>query len=202
MAEELKGLIEKIQEEGVRAAQGKAKEIELEATRHAEEIVAKAHKQAKEILDKARAEVSKVEEGGRQSLKQVARDLILALREEITRLLERIVLLNVGKALEPKETAKLISVLIKEAAGKDGMIITINKDKAGELGKAIFSELGKEIVKGVTIRASEEIKEGFTISYDSGRSYFEFTDRSLAEYIASFLRPKLAEILKGAVKEK
>jgi hypothetical protein len=42
---------------------------------------------------------------------------------------------------------------------------------------------------------------GFTISFDSGRSCYDFTDRALAAYIGTYLKPKLNQILQEAMKE-
>ncbi|MFC1675343.1 hypothetical protein ACFL1K_05620 [Candidatus Omnitrophota bacterium] len=51
MVEELKGLIEKINREGIKAAQGKAVEIEADARRKAERIVDDAGRQAESGQD-------------------------------------------------------------------------------------------------------------------------------------------------------
>ena len=67
MAEELKALIEKIQEEGVNTAREKARKIEEDARRQAEAITAKARKDADSILVKAKEDIAKAEEGSRAS---------------------------------------------------------------------------------------------------------------------------------------
>ncbi|PIW68507.1 MAG: V-type ATP synthase subunit E, partial [Candidatus Omnitrophica bacterium CG12_big_fil_rev_8_21_14_0_65_42_8] len=54
-----------------------------------------------------------------------------------------------------------------------------------------------EAKKGIVVRASDEISVGFTISFDAGKSQYDFTDKALAEYIGVYLKPKLSEILKG-----
>jgi vacuolar-type H+-ATPase subunit E/Vma4 len=46
------------------------------------------------------------------------------------------------------------------------------------------------------VQPSEDISSGFIISYDQGKSYFDFSDKALAEYIAGYLKPQLSEILK------
>ncbi len=202
MAEELKSLIEKIQQEGIKAASDKAREIELEAKRRAEEIIEEAQRQAKEMSAKAAEEIAAMEEGGEISLKQAARDLLLTLKKEVNTILNRLVLADVRKALEPKELVKIISAFIKESATNksSSIVISLNKNEAEEIEKGLLSELGKEIKKGITLKVSEDIGGGFMISYDDGKSYFDFTDVSLAAYIASYLKPKLGELLKESAK--
>jgi vacuolar-type H+-ATPase subunit E/Vma4 len=51
------------------------------------------------------------------------------------------------------------------------------------------------------LRPAEEISGGFTISFDDGKSCYDFTDKALAEYIGIYLKPKLNQILMEAIKE-
>lgn len=198
MAEELKGLIEKIQEEGVRAAEETANKIEAAARQEAEAIVEKARMDADSMIARCREEILRMEEGGRASLKQAGRDLLISLRKEINSLFERLVLSEVKKALTPEQLAKIIIALIKDFAGKETgkIIISLKKEDIESVEKHLLGELSAELRKGITLMASEEIRGGFIISYDSGKSYFDFTDKALAEYISIHLKPKLAEILK------
>lgn len=198
MAEELKGLIEKIQEEGVKAAEEKASRIEAEARKKAEAIIEKARTDAEGMIARAREEIARTEEGSRASLKQAGRDLLINLRKEIDSILEKLVLSEVKHALAPAELAKIIIALIKDRAAKEAgkVIISVKKEDMDGIEKHLFGELAADAKKGITLKASEEIRGGFIISYDSGKSYFDFTDRALAEYISTHLKPKLAEILK------
>ena len=198
MAEELKDLIEKIQQEGIKAAADKAKEIELEAKRRAGEIIEDAKRQAREVLSKGAEEVGAMQEGAHASLKQAARDLLLTLKKEINAVLDRLILLDVRKALEPKEVVKIISAFFKESVDKEGgdIVISLSSNDAKEVEKALLGELAGQIKKGITLKASEDIGGGFTISYDAGKSHFDFTDSSLAAYVASYVKPRLGELLK------
>ena len=83
MAEELKNLIEKIHQEGVKAAEDKASDIENEAKRQAKAIVERAEKEAKDVIAEAKGKIAEMEGSGKVSLKQAGRDLLLSLRKEI-----------------------------------------------------------------------------------------------------------------------
>jgi len=198
MAEEIKELIEKIRSEGVRAGEDKAKAIELDALKRARKITADAEAEAKRILSEARESISRSEESSMSSLKQAARDCLIGLKKEILAILNKITLSHMHKALTVEETGKLIAHLLKECKAKDkgDVIVSLKKEDADKLAGVLMSELSGELKKNLVLKPSEDIRGGFTISYDHGKSYYDFTDRALADYIGSYIRPKLIDILK------
>jgi vacuolar-type H+-ATPase subunit E/Vma4 len=50
--------------------------------------------------------------------------------------------------------------------------------------------------KRIILKPTDEISSGFTISYDAGKSLFDFSGEALAEYISAYLKPELNKILK------
>ena len=198
MAEEIKELIEKIREEGVRAGEDKARTIEEEARNKARQIINDAEAESKRILGEARESISRSEESSRTLLKQAARDCIIGLKKEMLSTLNKITLSHVRKALTAEETDKLIAHLVKDCKPKDKgeIIITLKKEDIDKLEGALVSELSDELKKSLVLKPSEDIRGGFTISYDRGKSCYDFTDKALAEYIGSYIRPKLSGILK------
>jgi V/A-type H+-transporting ATPase subunit E len=195
MADQIKDLIEKIQQEGVRAAEDKAKEIKNQAERQAEEIIKKAKLEAGKLIREAKEEIAKSQESSKILLKQAGRDLIISLKKEINKILDKLILFNVRQALSPEELAKILSSLIKNYSAKENVIISLNKEDLRKLEKGLLDTLKEEVKKGITLRPSDDIQAGFIISYDSGKSYYDFTDTALTEYIGSYLKPKLKEIL-------
>ena len=197
MAEELKSLIEKIQEEGVKVAKEKASNIENEARRQAQAILEKARQEAQKLIADAQEKVAKEEEAGRLALKQAGRDSIISLRKEITATLDRVIAAAIKDALEPEELVKIISRLIQEQGQRhrEGIIISLNKEDAQRLEKDFLDALKEELKKGITLKISEDIQAGFLISFDAGRSLFDFTDKALADYLGSYVKPKLGEML-------
>jgi len=198
MAEELQELIEKIQLEGVKAAEDKSLALEAHAQKRAEEIVNNAERQAAAIIGDAKAQVARLEEGAKASIKQSARDTMLSLRKEITATLDRLVAVQVHKALSPDEMARILASIIKVGDNKEKVVISLRKEDAEKVEKALLSELGHEAKKGMLIKSTTDIHGGFLISYDSGKSYFDFSDKALAEYLAVHLKTGLADIIKDA----
>ncbi|NQU73603.1 MAG: hypothetical protein HQ547_02710 [Candidatus Omnitrophica bacterium] len=203
MSEELKGLIEKIQQEGVKAGEDRARDIEQQAKGQAKDIVEKAKREAEKLIAEAKDKAVKTEESTKTSLKQAGRDLLLGLRKEINSMLDRLISSRVREALNPGALAKIITLLVKEHKEKGDIIISLKKEDIENLEKGFLGELNEETKKGITLKPSEDIHGGFIISYDGGKSHYDFTDKALAEYIGQYLKPKLDEVLKDtATKDK
>jgi len=200
MAEELKELIEKIQLEGIKAAEDKASAIEAEARKRADEIVAGAKAEASRLVSEAREQIGRLEDGSKSSVKQAVRDAMLSLRSEIALTLERVVAGRVHKALDAEDLARILITIVKGCSGegKGKIVVSLKKEDMEKVEKALFSELGDAARKGITLKSTADIHGGFLISYDSGKSYFDFSDRALAEYLAARLKAPLGDIVKEA----
>lgn len=198
MAEEIKGLIEKIQQEGIKVAEEEAKAILEEVKREAATILERANSDAQKLIQEANERIAKTEEASRLALKQAGRDTVISLRKEINSLLDKIMRSAIQETLKPQELGKIISDLIKEISQKhkEGVEITLKKEDREKVEKGFLSQLKGEIKKGIVLKSLEEISAGFLISFDSGKSHFDFTDKALAEYLAVYLKPKLLELLK------
>ena len=197
MAEDIKNLIEKIQQEGIKAAEEKARDIEAQAQAQAEALIEKAGKEAQEIVAEGKDKLARMEKSGQVSLEQAGRDLLLSLREEISAMLDRLVVAQVRQALEPRELIKIITTLIKNSSGKEKaeIIVSLNQQDLAKLKKHFLGRLKELTKQGVALRSSKDIHAGFVISYDSARSHYDFTDQVLAQHLAAYLKPKLQELL-------
>ena len=196
--EEIKDLIQKIQEEGIQAAEEKARKIEEEASRVALDIIHKAKFQADKILNEAKETCAQMRKATQESLRQAGRDLLLDLKKEINLILEKIMLKEIRHALSSQELDKIILNLIKDhPLEESGHIqVMLAKDDLDKIEGSILEKIKGELKKGIVLKPSEDILFGFAISYDSGKSYFDFTDKALAEYISTYLKPQLEELLK------
>jgi V/A-type H+-transporting ATPase subunit E len=203
MAEEIRDLIEKINQEGIKAAEEKAQNIEAAAKQRADDILAQAKLEAKEIIAAAKDRVRREDEKGKTLLVQAGRDLLLSLRKEINAMLGSIVISDIQQALIPEALFKLLSEMVKNYCAGENSDITVflNKEDLEILEKNFLHKLREETKKKIILKPVEEISGGFTISFDSGKSCYDFTDKALAEYIGAYVKPKLNRILKEAIKE-
>lgn len=197
MAEDIKTLIEKINEEGFKAAQQKADQIEGRAREAAEDILRKARLEAKKITEDARDKAARMQEKEKALLAQAGRDLLLSLREEINAMLDKLIISEAHSALTPEHLFKILNSLIQglPRQEKEDIVISLNKDDARALSGGLLEKLKDAAKKEIILKPLESIGGGFLISFDAGKSQFDFSDNALAEYIGTFLKPKLKDIL-------
>ena len=197
MADQIKELLDKIQAEGVQAAQDKAREIEKESRAKADWIVQKADAQAKKILEDAKEASDRMQASGQAALQQAARDVILSLKKEIFAMLERLIAAQVSAALTPEALSAIISSLVRAYADKSdsAVIVYLNEQDIKTLEGHFLKELQDQSRKGVELRSQDGISAGFVVSFDNGKSQFDFTDREMAVYLASLLKPSIAHLL-------
>lgn len=195
MAQEIKDLIEKINQEGIQSAQKKAREIEDKARQEADEILKNAKRESERLITEAKSAIERTEQKEKALLAQAARDILLSLKKEINDLLSRIVVSDLQQMLAPEYLAKIILELLKSSTARD-VVISLKKEDLDGLEKVYLSKLKEQTQKGITLKPSQDIRAGFTISFDAGKSCYDFSDKALAEYIGQFLKPKLNELLK------
>ena len=58
-----------------------------------------------------------------------------------------------------------------------------------------MSKLKDKVKLGVEFKPSPNINAGFSISFDKGKSYFDFSDEGLLETLCAYLNPELARII-------
>jgi len=203
MPEEIRDLIEKINQDGIRAAEEKAQKIEALARQRADDILDQARREAEEMVAAAHERIRREEGSEKTLLAQAGRDLLLSLRNEMNAMLGRIIVSETRQALTPEALFRLLSEVVKHcSAGEHGDIaVFLAKEDLETLEKNFLQKLREKTERNIVLRPAEEISGGFLISFDSGRSLYDFTDKALAEYIGAFLKPKLNKILQEAVKE-
>ncbi|MCU0651345.1 MAG: V-type ATP synthase subunit E family protein [Candidatus Omnitrophica bacterium] len=197
MTEEIKNLIEKINQEGVVAAQEKARQIENEALKKTCNIIEQAKQEAEIIISSAKEKSERAKTKENALLAQAARDVLLSLKKEINVMLDKIILSDVHRGLDHGVLSDILSKMVSSSfeKGKQNIIISLKKEDLHVLEKEFLPKLKEETRQGVTLKSSEEIRGGFTISYDGGKSEYDFTDKALAEYIGTCLKPELNQRL-------
>ncbi|MFH1782599.1 MAG: hypothetical protein ABH848_03180 [Candidatus Omnitrophota bacterium] len=199
MPEKLKELLEKINEEGVKKGEEKANELVSKARLEAEKIIKDANLKAKAIIDKATIEANKTKESGELTLKQAHRDLILSLKEEIRNILKRIVKDELNKSLSIENLSvileKLIESFLKDKQESKNIEILLKKDDLEKLKLSFFTKLRQKLTSGIEFKPSPNIDAGFSISFDKGKSYFDFTDEGLQEALSAYLNTELSKLL-------
>ena len=203
MAQQVQELIDKIKEEGIQAAEQQAVEIKKQATNDAERIIKEASNKADQLIVNAKEEVKKLQESTHMALKQAARDTILSLRKEIEAVLAKIVKTEVSSALNAELVGNLLEAAVKTALDnkviEGDLHIGVNEKDLSKIKSGFLSKLQKQVKTKIHVAAAGDIGQGFTISFDGGKSNFDFTDQNLAEYLGTFLNSQIALLIKEAV---
>ncbi|MBU1146824.1 MAG: hypothetical protein KKD11_00520 [Candidatus Omnitrophica bacterium] len=200
MSEKLKELLEKINQEGVQQAGESAKAIELQAKKDAEKIIADAKNKAQSIVGDAKDTAEKTRKTGEIALKQASRDLILSLKDEIKRIFGKIVASETAKAVSSEDIVDLLGELIENYIKKGGassdVTVLVKKEDLEKFKKTMLSKLKEKVKEGIEFKTSPNINAGFSISFDKGKSFFDFTDEALTEALYAYLNPELTKLLK------
>lgn len=202
MSQQVQELIDKIKSEGVQAAEQKAKEVEDQATSKAGQIVEEAHQKAERLIVEAKEEVKKIQESTHMALKQASRDTLLSLRKEINQVLQNIIAEEMKGTLSADTLITVIESVAKSAASeksKEDIIVSVNSKDVSKLKDGFASKLQKQVKQPIKLQSSEDVGKGFTISFDNGKSIFDFTDESLAQYLGVFLNDQTASLVKDSV---
>lgn len=203
MTEDIQDLIDKIHQDGIKAAERKAQVIEDEARQRADAIVLQAKRDAEKMLSDAKERIALEDERERALLAQAGRDLLLSLREEIHAMLGQIVASDIRQALTPETLFRLLIEIFRNYATESGgeMWVSLNKSDKELLERHYLQRLNQEMGRKILLKQGDDVHGGFTISFDIGKSRYDFTDKALADYIGTYLKPKLNTILQGAVEE-
>ena len=197
MAQEIKDLIAKIQQEGIQAAQEQAAQIKAEADRASLKIISEAKIEAQRIIEQANSQAQKLDDSTQAALRQAGRDLLISLRQEIISMLDRLIKRDLRQALAAEELSGIIATLIKNAPLSLGsqIIVSLNKQDKDKLEQGFLKQLVEETKKTIALKSADGIDSGFIISFDAGKSIFDFSGQALSDYICGCLRPELNKIL-------
>ena len=199
MAEELQSLLNKIRSDGIDKANEQAKAIIANAENRARDIVFKAEKTRNEYMEKAKADAQLLRERSEQSIRQVARDVVLEVGTAVQETLERVLLKDVTEALSDDFMQTLLSdiipALVKISDAADGVELMVPEAQAEKLTKYAQAELAKAIGGGLKITASRNITAGVRVMVEKGRVEHDFTDKAIMDAMAGILRPYLSKII-------
>ena len=191
MAEELQQLLEKIQRDGVDKANAEAAAIVAKAKEEANALVKKAQEDAAAAEAKGKADAEAYAARARETISQAARDTVLKVKEDVTKLLTQLLAQNVSAALAT-EAVPLAAAAVKELVTGSGAEVATS----AKLVDALRAQLAAQAQNGVKVVADEMTGAGFTVKLDNGRVEHDFTDAAIANALAQRLRADLAELLK------
>jgi len=195
-------LIDKIKKDGVKAATDEANKIKADAENEARRIIETARKEADDMISRGKQDVERSEKAGTAALQQASRNLILAFKDEVQTLLNKIISANVGSNYNEDVLKAALPDLLKAWAEKGGgnLAVILPEDQLSKLQGFFNDKLKNELSKGIELKSNRKLPSGFRISNKEGSVYYDFTSEAVAGLLSSYLNPKLAELLKEASK--
>ena len=196
---QLQELIDKIKSEGIKTAEEESARVLKEAEHKANDITADAHKEASNIIAKAKQEAHRFEQTAKEAVKQAGRNTILSLRTRITEIFDAVIAEETKQAYSLKVLEEAIVSLNKEQIPNLQVLLSVSDLK--KIENQLKSRLAAELKKGVELKPFPELQAGFRIAMKDGSAYYNFSDQGIAEILAEYMNPKIAEIVQEAVEE-
>lgn len=187
--EDLQGLLEKINRDGVEKANAEAVRIVGDAKAKADALVKAAESAAAQTKAAAEKAAADYQVRAAETVKQAARDVVLGVRESVTRLLEGLLAKDVEAALADDAVAiGLVAAAIRDLTGPGEVVA------GAKLAAALKAQAAA--LKDFTLVTDEALGTGFSVRLDGGRVEHAYTGEVIAAELAKRLRPDLAALLK------
>ena len=184
--EDLQGLLEKINRDGVEKADAEAKKIIEAAQAKADALIKDALAKAAQSKADAEKAAAAYSERAAETIRQAARDVVIGVKDSVTALLESLLAKDVEKALGDS-AAQIAADAIKDLTGPGEIRC------GAKLATALKSQVSG--LKSFTVTTDEALGAGFTVKLDGGRVEHDFTAETISTELAKRLRPDLAKLL-------
>ena len=195
-------LIDKIKKDGINVATEESGRLKAEAEAEARRIIESAKKEADDIIMRGKQDAERSEKVGIAALEQASRNLLLAFRDEITSLLNKIINDSVRNNYNDDTLRAALPELLKAwaAKGTDNLAVILPENELSRLQGFFQERLAAELSQGVELRPNRKLSSGFRISNKDGSAYYDFSAEAVANLLSAYLNPKLAEIIKDSSK--
>jgi len=195
---QLKELIDKIKNDGVKSAEDSASVIIAEAELKAKSIVLDAEKKAADLKESSIKNAELATQSGIDAIKQSARDLVIDLNKEVENIFDSLIKTGTSDSLKGDGLSKAILAVLgnwdKESVTNLSVLLpeSAKSDVLADL-QASFKDLVKA---GLEIKVHKNIEAGFKISEKDGNVYYDFSAEGVGQMMAEYLSPQLAQVVK------
>ena len=186
--EDLQGLLEKINRDGVEKAKAEAKKIVHAAQAKADALIKAAQAEAAQAKADAEKSSAAYAERAAETIRQAARDIVIGARDSVTAILEGLLAKDVDRALgDETAVTQIVAEAIKDLTGPGEIHC------GAKLAAALKSQVSG--LKSFAVVTDDTRGAGFTVKLDGGRVEHAFTGEVIAAELAKRLRPDLAKLL-------
>jgi V/A-type H+-transporting ATPase subunit E len=200
MEVQLQELIDKIKQDGVKAAMEDADRVKKEAQDEAARIIADANKQAASIAAKAKEEQARFEKAGAAAVEQASRNVILAFRKQIEEILSKVAVNETATAMDSAVMKEGIAALLQhwDFSKEKPIEVLVPEKDLDAITEYLKGKLAAEMSKGLEVKPAKNIPAGFRIAEKDGAAFYDFSAESVAACFSAYVNPKVAEIIKAA----
>lgn len=186
-------LIASLKSEAIDAADKESKKILDAAEEKAQKIIQEAEQKREQILNDAETEAKAIVEKGESALRQAARDLSIAVRNDLIQLFEAVLEREVRKEFTP-DLLKTAFVKVLENIGSH-VELKLPEEFEQELADYIHQHLqGANGLVSIT-KENSNLKKLSITKTDEGWSY-QISPEAVAELLQSHLIEKWVKLLK------
>ena len=199
MSEELQGLLNKIQAEGLEKAENERARLVAEAKAQADAIVAEAKAQADKIRKDAEADAEASRKKADAAVRQAARDVIISLKDDLQEKLRAVVREAAAQAMTPEAMAGLIAKIAEQFAqnAASGAEVILSVREREEAAQKLIGCLPDVLKKNTSVRLGRGFAVAFKVGFKDSEVFFDFSDEALTDIICEFVGPKLAAVIKA-----
>lgn len=198
---QLQEIIDQIKKDGVETAEVEAQSILDAAKAEAAKIISDAQAQADKIVLNAKVENTRIVKSGEDAIRQAGRNLLISFRESVTREVKAIVSENVAAVYSSDAFAQIIVKAVECWAGKpdsEDLTVILNSNDLSLLEESLLAELNARMLKGITLKASDNFDGGFRIAVKDGGAYYDYSAEAVVDMLSNYLSTKVTALLKEA----
>ena len=201
MAEDLQGLLEKIQKQGLDKANAAHDEIVGKARKEAEAITAAAAKEAEETRRAAKADSESLAKRAEEAVRQAARDIIMKLEGELKSRLVAVVQENPVAAMTPQLMASIVSEMVKNYIAGGGKVtaleLLVSPQTLRDAAPALQTSLRQSFAVEPRLFEDMEIRGGVKVAINGSDVFYDFSDQAITDIVAAYIGPRLAAVVRG-----
>ena len=199
MSEDIQGLLDRIQSDGIEKAEAEKKRILDAAKQEAAEIITKARTEAAGIIKEAEESAAISESKGNAAVKQAARDVILSLQSDLQKRLENLVRESIGQSMTPELMGKIILLMSEKYITENQnseLEVLLSAGDAAKMETALKAGLLSNLKNHPVIKISNSLASGLKIGVKGTDLFFDFSDDALTDVICSYAGPKISAVMK------
>jgi len=203
MSEELQSLLEKINQEGIKKADAEKEKIITAAEAKAEKIIADAKTKADDLMKKSEQAAKRNEDRAADTIRQAARDIILALKDELQGRLKNLARACVGDAMTPPLMEQLILEMEKnfiKSENTDSIEVLLSKKDLDVMEDRLKASLAENLRSEPNISLGHDFTAGLKIGVNGSDLFFDFSDDALSDMICAYVGPRLSAVLNSEKK--